>query len=127
MTKVRLNTTRRPNYLRAGIKFKDGVPLGKEGQAIEVIEVDAKQLKILQGDDNVAVQIIGEEAQKPSKQLNATEKFNAVKEAILGLDKELKENWTADGSPQVTAIEAVVQFTVSADLRNKVWQALNKK
>lgn len=127
MTKVQLITIRRPNYLRAGIKFKDGQPL-VDGEVAETVEVDVRQLKILQADDNVTVKTVSEPktpASKETKPLTATQKFEAVKTAIAGLDKEIKANWTADGLPQVAAIETIVTFTVSAELRNKAWQALN--
>ncbi len=63
MPKITLNTTRRPNYLRAGIKFKDGLPLDENGEAVEVVEVDVKQLEALKLDPNIKLK----EEKEPAK------------------------------------------------------------
>ncbi len=55
------------------------------------------------------------------QELSAEERLAAIKEAITGLDADIAANWTESGAPVITAIKAVVGFTVTAAERDAVW------
>jgi hypothetical protein len=63
---------------------------------------------------------IGIVAPPPGKATLADE-LTAIIAAILGLDPDDPSRWTADGKPQVVAIEAVLGRDTSAPQRNAAW------
>ena len=48
----------------------------------------------------------------------------AICEAIATLNTEDADAWTTDGKPQVSAIEAYLEYGVSADDRDAAWASL---
>ena len=51
--------------------------------------------------------------------------LSAITEAIATLRIEDADAWTVDGKPQVAAIEAYLQYAISADDRDAAWELLH--
>ncbi len=66
-------------------------------------------------------------AGSPAAVVTDADKFIAVRDAIVGLDKTVEVNWKKDGAPNTAAIAAIVGFDVSATLRDAVWAELEKE
>lgn len=94
---------------------------------IELTQAEAKDLLALgairQPDSALDDEHDGVESKAP---LTDEQKMPFIVEAIAKLDKDNADHWTKDGKPVTQAIEAELDFQVSAALRNAAWETLAK-
>lgn len=85
--------------------------------SIELSDTDAKQLL------EIGAIAEGEKVEKtPAPEGEA--RAEAIKAAIIGLDKADAALWLKDGKPQSGAISNIVGFVVSAAERDAVWETV---
>ncbi len=101
------------------ILYKD--KLHAPESSIELSEGDAAQLLEL---GSIIALDGGGEAPKKQAPTDEAERMFAIRDAISGLNLDLADNWTKSGIPQISAIEAVTGWPVSAKERDEVWVAM---
>ncbi len=112
--KAKLITTRKPNYRRANIIFKDGLPT-LEGEIVEEVEINKEQYAILQKDPNITVTIIDN-----SNDINDEELIKAIVNAWEEFSEFTKENM-----PKVKHVEQIVGLEVTAEHIKEAFNIMN--
>lgn len=107
----------RQRRCRAGLCF---------GKDASVVEVNAEQLKALQADEHLRVEVLSDDEGKTQD----GEKGKALDDAVAILAPQLAEKLTAAGydgtgkKPTVKDCEKLVDFEVSSAIRDAAWDSL---
>lgn len=88
------------------------------------IEVDAETAQRLIA--SRSIDATPEAPSAPEAPVNAAERLAAIAGAISTLDKQNAKLWTSGGKPQVSAIETVIGWQVSAGERDAAWASLGQ-
>lgn len=106
----------------------EGLPLEPE----DIVEVSRDEaLGFMSAMPNI-LEVVLEEGAEATRDLrnagaqdvepNKSDGLSAVVSAILGLDPDDESLWTSDGKPTVDALEEVLGYGVSADVRDRAWE-----
>lgn len=104
-----------PKYIvKSPVKLPDGIR--QEGETIELDEQTADELIALG-----ALEVVKDADADPA------ERMEAIKAAIVSLDKETAANWLNDGRPDASALTADLGFKVSAAERDAAWKLVQSE
>jgi len=100
---------------------KDAAGIHQAGEVIELSDKDGAELL---GLGAVAESTVPVAPIVPQSPVDETVRLDAIKAAIVALDKNNADLWLKDGKPSTDAIAAITGWLVTAGDRNTAWTAL---